>query len=311
MPSLLSRRAGRRAPSGRLGLVEITFAGVLWGTGGVVVRLLHDHAAIPAISIAFYRLAVGALALLGIAGRRPRRLVAALRASPGLVALTGVGLGAYQALYFVAVTDVGVGVATMISIGLAPLLTTAWEAARQRRSPGLGVTARIALASGGLALVSLGAVAPSHTSPHPLVGLACALGSGVGYAATTLVSRHVGSTLDPVTLTTLSSAAGALALAPLAAASGLGFAPRAAPVAELAYLGAMTTAAAFVLFYRGLRTTPASTAAVLTLLEPVVAAGLATLVLGDPLPATTLLGGVLVIGSVAAIYASAPPAMTS
>ncbi|MDA8391236.1 MAG: EamA family transporter [Actinomycetota bacterium] len=305
MPSPLSRRAVRRAPSG---LVQVTCAGLLWGTGGVVVRLLHDHAGMPAVSIAFYRLAVGAVALLGITGRRPRRLLAALRASPGLVAVAGIGLGAYQSLYFVAVTDVGVGVATMISIGLAPVLISAWEAVRQRRSPGLGATVRIALASGGLALVCLAAAAPSHTSPHPLVGLACALGSGVGYAATTLVSRHVGSTVDPVALTTLSSAIGALTLGPLATTSGLGFAAGAASVAELIYLGAMTTAAAFVLFYRGLQCIPASTAAVLTLLEPVVAAGLATLLLGDPLRTTTLVGGVLVIGSVAAIYASALPA---
>ncbi len=53
------------------------------------------------------------------------------------------------------------------------------------------------------------------------------------------------------------------------------------------------------MFYRGLRTTP-GIAGVLIQLEPVVAAGLATLLLGDPLRSTTLVGSVLVIGSVAA-----------
>lgn len=49
-----------------LGLVQITVTAVLWGTTGVVVQVLHDRGLSP-VSLAFYRLAVGAVVLLAVA----------------------------------------------------------------------------------------------------------------------------------------------------------------------------------------------------------------------------------------------------
>lgn len=301
MSSDTSCRPARRARPHRLGLFQISCTAVLWGTGGVIVQLLHAHARLSPVSIAFYRLAVGAAVLLGATAHRGSLLRDALRSAPGLLLGTGLGLAGYQALYFVAVTDVGVSVATMLTIGLAPVLLALGEAVHTRRLPTLAAAATVTVASGGLALVTLGG-ARAPAGPHPLLGLACAIGSGIGYAGTTALSRRATARIAPVPLTTLTTTVGAVALAPLAAVRGLGFAVSPAPVVELLYLGPVTTSVAFALFYLGLRTTATSTAAVLTLVEPIAAAGLATAALGDPLPADTVLGGLLTLGAVASLY---------
>lgn len=53
--------------------------------------------------------------------------------------------------------------------------------------------------------------------------------------------------------------------------------------AGLAYLGVVTMALAYVLFFAGLRTTATGSAAVATLLEPVTAVAIAVLLLGETL----------------------------
>ena len=70
----------------------------------------------------------------------------------------------------------------------------------------------------------------------------------------------------------------------------------------VAYLGVVTTALAYLLFYAGMRTTAGSVAAVLTLLEPLVAAVLAVVVLGERLTPSTVAGGLLLLAAVVVSY---------
>ncbi|MBM0280096.1 EamA family transporter, partial [Micromonospora sp. STR1s_6] len=109
----ISRTARPAAPApavnrARTGLIQITVTGVLWGTTGVAVQLLRESTGLSPVSIGFHRLAIAALVLLACTAGRPRTLLAALRAAPVPLLLTGVGLGLYQALYFVAVAWAGV-----------------------------------------------------------------------------------------------------------------------------------------------------------------------------------------------------------
>jgi DME family drug/metabolite transporter len=61
-----------------------------------------------------------------------------------------------------------------------------------------------------------------------------------------------------------------------------------------AYLGLVTTALAYLLYGRGLRTVPAPVAVTLGLAEPVVAALLGVVVLGERLTSAALAGLLLV-----------------
>nr|WP_236647011.1 DMT family transporter [Micromonospora acroterricola] len=286
----------------RTGLIQITVTGVLWGTTGVAVQLLRESTGLNPVSIGFHRLAIAALVLLACTAGRLGALVAALRAAPVPLLLTGIGLGLYQALYFAAVALAGVGVATVVSLGLAPVLAAAWEAARARRIPGPLRLGTLIAAVAGLALITGATAQPTEAAPAPLLGLLAAAGSGLGYAVTTLISRQVSQRTAPMTLTTVSTVVGALTLAPLALVAGIAVPVRVDTVALLLHLGVVTTAVAYALFYAGLRTTPGSVAAVLTLLEPLTAAALAVALLHEPLPLPVIVGGGLLLTAVAATY---------
>jgi drug/metabolite transporter (DMT)-like permease len=291
----------------RTGLLQISTTGILWGTTGVVVQLIRADTTLGPISIGFYRLAIAALVLLALQARQLRTFTAAVREQPVALVLLGVGLGAYQALYFVSVAAIGVSISTMVSLGVAPVCVAVWESAAARRWPGRLTVGSLTGGVVGLVLIT---AAGGHTTTgarHPVLGLVTAILCGMGYAATTVLSRHVSQTSPALTLTTASTLFGGIALLPLALVGGLGFTPGVAPVGYLVFIGVVATALAYLLFYAGLRTTSGSVAAVLTLLEPLTAAVLAVIVLGEPVSLLEVVGGVILLGAIAALYLTPDP----
>lgn len=298
-------------PGARTGLLQISLTGLLWGTTGVVVQLIRQETPLSAVSIGFYRLAVAALVLLALQARGLPELVAVLRASPGTLLLVGLGLGAYQASYFIAVAAIGVSTSTMVSLGVAPVCVALWESLVGRRWPSRLTVGSLTAGVAGLVLITVAGGRTTTGAQHPVLGLAAAIVSGLGYAATTVLSKHVSHRTPAMTLTTISTLVGAVGLLPFALVNGLGFRVRAEPVGWLVYIGVVATALAYAAFYSGLRTTKGSVAAVLTLLEPLTAAALAVVVLGEPLRALEVVGGVLLLGAITSLYLvpqpSAPP----
>jgi drug/metabolite transporter, DME family len=58
-----------------------------------------------------------------------------MRAHPVLAVLVGSGTAPYQALYFFSVLLVGVSGATVVSLGLAPILAAIWVCLTARTRP--------------------------------------------------------------------------------------------------------------------------------------------------------------------------------
>ncbi|GGQ83173.1 membrane protein [Couchioplanes caeruleus subsp. azureus] len=283
----------------RRGLLAIVVAGILWGTAGVVVQLIHQSAGLHPVGIAFYRLAIAAFALTVFIARQLRPAVLTLGCQGWRLLLAGAGLGVYQALYFLSVAWGGVAIATVVSLGLAPVLIAGWEAVRSRRRPTLAALCSMTAAVMGLALITGLTVSPTGVAPRPLLGLLAAVGSGLGYAATTVLSRPISQQVQPLPLTAASSAIGAMTLLPFALLSGgLALPVLSVDAGMLAYLGIVTTVVAYALFYTGLRTTAGSVAVVLTLLEPLTAAVLAVVVLGQQISLPIVTGGGLLLGAV-------------
>ncbi len=290
----------------RSGLFAVSGAALLWGTTGVGVRIIHDRSGLAAVPIGCYRLAIAAVALtLVFRGPGLRRAQAALRKHRWSLVLSGAGLGLYQALYFIGVQDVGVSIATLVSLAVAPVAITAVTAVTRRRMPTPGALATVGCAVVGLAMISLAAGSTSG-APHPLVGVLASLGSGLGYAATTLLNRRLTADGDPLLLTAATSAIGALVLLPLALPFGMAWPSD--PVANgwLIYIGIVSTVVAYGLFYAGLRTTPPEAAGVLTLLEPLTAAVLAALLLHESLTPLGWAGAALLLVAIAALYVRRP-----
>lgn len=303
--------------STRIGLLFVCLAGILWGTGGLALEILRDHSPMSVLTVSAYRMLIAAVALLAasFALRKGSHLVALVRAHPVRAVVVGLGTGAYQALYFGSVATAGVTVATVVSLGLAPVLLAVVDLVRARRRTATRSTVRLTLVVGsalsGLVLVSMASGMASGTTsgadavgPRPVLGLLLAIASGSVYAATTAL----GSTLlasdgvDPLALTTVATTAGAVGLVPVALAGG-GPLVTSDPAAlgTLAYLGIFTMALAYGLFYAGLRTTRSGAAVVATLLEPVTAAVAAAVLLGERLGPLGIVGSVLILAAVAGL----------
>ena len=287
------------------GLLLVCSAGVVWGTIGSAVDVVHERSSLSALTIGAYRsvAAVAVLAAAVAAGRRwtaCRRLV---RQHRRRVALVGLLTAAFQFSFFVAVIVIGVSVTTVVALGFAPVLLLVVASVRHGRLPSLNETITVGTALVGLALVSGGG---DLDAPHAVLGLLAALGSGAAYALSADVGRSLTQEHDALAVTACTTAVVAAVLVPgglllaLLRGESMGTSDLASWVL-VAYLGVVTMAFAYVLLYAGLRSTPSGTAVVATLLEPVTAVLLAVLFLGESLSAVGMFGSLLILGAIGSL----------
>ena len=291
-PSMTAPVARRRPGTGLFYLIT---SGLLWGTGGLTGSLLSRVAGLSAMSVAACRLTAGGaliVALLTVTGRGwPTGRAAWTR-----IAVIGVLAALYQSCYFTAVALTSVALATLVTIGTAPVIVLGVYRVTGRRS------GRLAPVAACLALTGLGLLVglPSGFSETAVLASAgMAVLAAAGFAAVTLIGARPVPGLDELTVTGFGFTLGGLILMPLAAAlGGLSFRLGPEAVGLLVALGLGPTAVAYTLYFRGLRTAAASTATLLTLLEPLTGAILAALVLGQRLSTTGMAGAAILAAAV-------------
>jgi DME family drug/metabolite transporter len=283
--------AVRRRPV--TGLLYLVTSGLLWGTGGLTGSLLARVTGLSAIAVAACRLTAGGVLIvvfLTVTGRRRP----AGRAAWVRIIVVGLLAAFYQSCYFTAVALTSVPLATLITIGAAPVIVLAADRLTGRPA------GRLAAAATALAVTGLGllvGVPSGFRETAVLASAAMAVLAAAGFAAITLTGARPVPGLDDLTVTGFGFTVGGLALVPLAQlAGGMSFRPSPAAIGLLVALGTGPTAAAYTLYFRGLRSAAASTAALLALLEPLTGAILAALVLGEQL-STTGMAGAAVIGA--------------
>jgi DME family drug/metabolite transporter len=218
-----------------------------------------------------------------VTGRRVPRDSAAWRR----IAATGVLAALFQGCYFTAVSLTSVSLATLVTIGSAPVLVLLVR----RRTAERRQVAAVVLALFGLGLlVGL----PADDPGVVLAGSVFAVLAGAGFAVLTVLAARPIPGLDDMTTTGVGFMLGGALLVPVAAAtSGLGFVPDVRTVGLLVALGVIPTAVAYTCYFRGLRSSSATVGVVMALLEPLTAAVLAALLLDDRLGAVGVTGAVL------------------
>jgi DME family drug/metabolite transporter len=284
-------------------LAELIAAGVLWGTGGLTGTLLGRVASVSPLTVAACRLSVGGVllvTLLLVTGRWPVG-----RAAWRRVAVFGALAATYQACYFAAVALTSVSLATLVTIGSAPVMVLVAEAVLGRRPLDARGAATLTLALAGLALL-VGLPPGGLGAGAVLVGAGLALVSAAGFAVITLLGAKPVPGLDGVTTTGYGFVAGGAVLLLVASATtGLDIRPSMAAFGLLAFLGVGPTAVAYGLFFRGLGWSGPRTASLLALLEPLTGTLLAVLLLGERLGGAGIAGAALLALAVviAAVWA--------
>src|SRR4051794_26608137 len=283
------------------GFLLVVLAALCWGTSGLSGRIVADRTDLSSLDIAWYRLAIGAVVLLAgwaLTARRRTTSVPLTRRVVVRLGLVGAGLAAYQLAYFSAVARAGVSIATLVALGLAPLLIVVGAALLGHGRPSRTTLAALVVALVGLVLL-VGVSAGADAGTTVLLGALLAAGSALGYAVVTLASGGMPAGV-PVTL--IGFAGGAVLLTPVVLAAGVRFPADPVAIAVLLYLGLVPSALAYALFFTGVRTLPGAVTSIVTLLEPVTATVLATAFLGERLAPGAVVGGLLLLAAVAGLY---------
>ncbi|MGE7435844.1 MULTISPECIES: DMT family transporter [Kitasatospora] len=284
-------------------MLYITVAATSWGTAGAAAALCFDGSGLGPMALTFWR-ALGGLALLLAAAKTTGRRLSATTPQPRRHRITdtlvnGLGLTLFQAGYFEAVQGTGLAVATVVTLGAAPVMIAI--GARITMGERIGGTGSVAVTGAltGLAVLALGG-GSGQVRPD---GIAWALLSAAGYACITLYTRaqgRAGRPRDAFATTVRSFAVCALCLFPPAAAEGLW--PHSAglgrTLALLLYIAAVPTALGYALYFAGAAIVRATTASVIALIEPVSATVIAVALLGEHLTAATVAGTAVLLASV-------------
>jgi len=293
--------ARRRSP--RLGYLLAAAAATLWALNGSLARLLLDDG-LSAPRLAQLRSLVSFLILLAaLAATRRDLLRVHAEDLPRMAFLGIVGLALVHASYFLAISRLEIGAALTIQY-TGPLLVLLWlRFAHGRRLPGT-LWAAVGLTLAGCFLV----VQAYDVSALDAVGVGAACVAAITFAIYAVAGERAGHRYPPVT--TLVWAFGfaslfwavvqplwsfpvALLDSPRNAALGLG----------VAVIGTLVP---FICMVEALRHIPATRATIVATLEPVLAALLALLILGETLAAPQVAGGLLVIGAVIWVQTQRP-----
>ncbi|WP_150240784.1 DMT family transporter [Nocardiopsis quinghaiensis] len=289
------------------GPLPILAAAVLWGTTGTASSLAPTSA--PAAAIGSAGLVLGGL-LLFLTGRGSLALlVRSGESTRWTLALGALAVAGYPLSFYPAVAQAGVAVATVITLGSAPVFAglLAWLTGRVR--PTARWFAATLAAVLGCAVLVLGSELTGGESAVRPAGVLLALLAGLSYSAYALIAERLIQRGHPsgAVMGTM-FAGGGLAVLPVVLVAGTAWLATVEGALVALHLAVFTVFLAYRLFGNGLRHTPASVATTLTLAEPAVAALLGVVVVGERLPAVSWAGLAVLALGLAVLRAPAPRA---
>ncbi|WP_224449786.1 DMT family transporter [Haloprofundus salilacus] len=292
----------RDRSSERVGMVLVVVSAVGFGTLAVLGELAFA-AGLNVPSVLALRFALATLLVWAVLVARRRRAGASerLRLRGRLlfvaVALGLVGYTGQSALFFWGLEYLTAGVTTLVlytypAFVLVLSALFLGEPLTQRRLVALP------LVLGGVALVA--GVDPVGVSS---VGIAIVLGSAVVYSGYIVVSRVALADTDGLVLAGHVLPAAAVSFFAYGTTTG-SLALPATPSGWFTVVGiaVLATVVPVVTFFGGIRRIGASRAGLVSTVEPIVAVVLGVLLLDEPLPPTTFVGGALVLVGVWLIH---------
>lgn len=270
-------------------------AAAFWATFGLFAKVLYARGYSP-LELASVRAALGfAGAALWVA-RKPGALRIDRRGLLFFALYGALGFALFETLFFAALERTTIAIAAALLYTAPAFVLLASRLIWHEHIPPkkLGALAMVLL---GVLLVT-GALHALRTGEAHLTGAALGLGlaAGAGYALYTLFSKLATAHWSSETSLFWSFLFAAVALAVFAPPlEPLLREPRDLPI--LLALGIVPTLIPYALYLGGLRRLRASTAAMLASLEPVIAALLAVVLLGEALDLTRIIGIGLIVGA--------------
>ncbi|MFA0481241.1 DMT family transporter [Vibrio splendidus] len=278
------------------GTLAILFASILWGTTGTAASFAPD---LSPLAIGAFSMGVGGLMQAGLAYRKILFAFDKLLPNKKLLTVSALALAVYPLAFYSSMKLSGVAVGTVVSIATAPFFSALLECLISKKN---NINKRW-LTSFAIGVVGIGLLVFSESSSTSesdndlkLLGIALGLLAGLCYAiyswaTKALIDKDIESQAAMGSIFGL----GAMLLLPTLWFTGENLFSSQINVLVISYLTLIPQCLGYIAFSFGLRHVTASSANLLTLFEPVVAAVLAVCVVGELIPFIGWLGMFLIV----------------
>ncbi|MDH5975380.1 EamA family transporter [Vibrio splendidus] len=278
------------------GTLAILFASILWGTTGTAASFAPD---LSPLAIGAFSMGVGGLMQAGLAYRKILFAFDKLLQNKRLLAVSALALAVYPLAFYSSMKLSGVAIGTVVSIATAPFFSALLECLISKKN---NINKRW-LTSFAIGVVGIGLLVFSESSATnesgddlKLLGIALGLLAGLCYAiyswaTKALIDKDIESQAAMGSIFGL----GAMLLLPTLWFTGENLFSSQINVLVISYLTLIPQCLGYIAFSFGLRHVTASSANLLTLFEPVVAAVLAVCVVGELIPFIGWLGMFLIV----------------
>ena len=286
------------------GLLWMVGAALIWGTVGVSSALMNRIETTPPMMIAFLRLGFASPFLLGLTWITTRRNPFKLSGREWFYyGMMGLAMAIYQVTYFFAIPMAGVTLVVVIALCSSPLMVALISIPVFKEKLTRRTVLALALGITGTVLLAFGGKGGSSGQSQVVLGAVLALATGLAYSGLVVFSklsvRDAKVDRGPAQPVAVAFTLAAIILLVVSITTGSFKVDMAVGVWLIgAYLGLVPTGLAYVIFFKGMARASATAAAIITMLEPAVAAILARLLLQEQLTPVSLVGSALLLASV-------------
>lgn len=297
MASQQTGKHRKRSDGRALGISAVALGTILWGTVGPVVKLFPEG---TAFQYSLVRNLSGTTALwLMVLFSKNKKRYTKQDIVPLLIAGTGATI--FFPLYIRAFELTGVGVAAVVSIGVAPIFVgmIAWIALKQ--PPGKQWAFGTLIAVSGVVALNW----PSGDSTVNVLGIGFALAAAFGYSLQATGMGMISKRHTPFQCVAPMFTIGTIFQAPLSYGKDFSFLQDPVLLLGALYGGVVTVALAYAIFIYGIARIGAATAVTVGLMEPLTASILGVVLLGETVSTLGLIGSVLILAGL--VVVSRPP----
>ena len=297
MASQQTGRHRKRSDGRVLGISAVALGTIIWGTVGPVVRLFPEGTEFQ-YSLIRNLTGVSALWLFVLFSKDKRRYT---KQDIVPILVGGIGATLFFPFFILAFRLTGVGVAAVVSIGVAPIFVglIAWIALKQ--PPGKQWAIGTVIAVAGVVALNW----PSGDNTVSFLGVAFAMAAAFGYSMQATGMGMISKRHTPFQSVAPMFTIGTILQAPLSYGRDFSFLQDPVLLLGVLYGGIVTVAVAYAFFIYGIARIGAATAVTVGLMEPLTASILGVVLLNETVSIVGLIGSVLILAGL--VVVSRPP----
>lgn len=268
----------------------VLLAAILWGMTGTAQTFLDKD--VSSIAVATIRSAIGGGLLLVVV--LFLRKISFRTWSWKWTLLAAASIALFQGLFFTSIRLTGVALGTVVTIGSAPMFSGVieWLLWKTRPTKVWGI-ATIMTITGCILLFINNGDGAIHIG-----GIGLAVCAGISFAIYTNMSKKLMAQQEALPAVAMTFSICALLLLPFSISSGFSWLAATQNFWTMLFMGVMCTSIAYLLFLSGLQKINSSSAVTLSLAEPLTAAMLGVLLVGEHLSLTSWCGVAMLLGGI-------------